>query len=217
DNARSRIQSGFMQDDFDCLVATMAFGMGVDKPDVRYVVHYNLPASLEAYYQEAGRAGRDGNPAECVLLYNYADTRIHEFFIDNSYPTRAVFKGVWGALLEMGEPGRLLQVDTDRIAESLPGRVHGMGVQTTLRLLKRAGHISWVPNPRGWVVEEKLPFEALMVDYAVLGRQAELDRKRLKRVVFYAAGKKCRTHDILGYFGSREARQGGFCGHCDNC
>src|SRR5690606_12845898 len=73
------------------------------------------------------------------------------------------------------------------------------------------------PNPRGWVVEEKLPFEALMVDYAVLGRQAELDRKRLKRVVFYAAGKKCRTPAILGYFGSREARQGGFCGHCDNC
>jgi ATP-dependent DNA helicase RecQ len=82
DDARRDVQDAFQRDDHRVIVATNAFGMGIDKADVRAVVHYDLPGSLEAYYQEAGRAGRDGAPAHCVLLFTYADTRIHEFFID---------------------------------------------------------------------------------------------------------------------------------------
>lgn len=82
DEERSNAQDAFMAGETRIMVATNAFGMGIDKADIRWVVHHDMPGSLEAYYQEAGRAGRDGLPSECAVLFTYADTRIHEFFID---------------------------------------------------------------------------------------------------------------------------------------
>ncbi|MBP6942518.1 MAG: DNA helicase RecQ [Candidatus Buchananbacteria bacterium] len=81
-NERSRVQDLFIKDEVNIIVATIAFGMGIDKPDVRLVVHYTYPKTLEGYYQEIGRAGRDGLPSECIMLYTYADTHKHEFFIN---------------------------------------------------------------------------------------------------------------------------------------
>ena len=99
---RERIQDAFMRDEFAALVATNAFGMGVDKPDIRAVVHYNIPGSIEAYYQEGGRAGRDGEPAHCLMLFNYNDRGIHEFFNEQSYPTQATIERVWEHCLQLG-------------------------------------------------------------------------------------------------------------------
>ncbi len=95
DDARTRAQDAFMADDLDVIVATNAFGMGIDKRDIRLVIHADVPRSPEAYYQEAGRGGRDGKPTRCVLLFNHADVRLQEFLIDASYPSADVLRGMW--------------------------------------------------------------------------------------------------------------------------
>ena len=94
DDERERAQNVFISKRADVAVATNAFGMGIDRSDVRFVMHYEIPGSVEAYYQEAGRAGRDGESAYCELLYNYADTRTQEFFIDGANPSVAVIRDV---------------------------------------------------------------------------------------------------------------------------
>ena len=86
---RERAQNAFMRGEKDIVVATNAFGMGIDRADIRFVAHFEVPGSIEAYYQEAGRAGRDGEAATCELFFNHADTRVQEFFIDGSNPSPA--------------------------------------------------------------------------------------------------------------------------------
>ena len=98
DVERQRLQEAFMAEDVRVVVATNAFGMGIDKPNVRLVVHYTMPATLEAYYQEAGRAGRDGRRADCVLLHSYRDRFTHEFLIEQTYPPAENVRAVWRAL-----------------------------------------------------------------------------------------------------------------------
>jgi len=103
DGVRVKAQEDFMSGRTQMIVATNAFGMGIDKPDIRFVAHYQIPGSIEAYYQEIGRAGRDGLPSTCVLLFNYADKNTHDFFIEGSYPDISTVRNVHAALLRRGE------------------------------------------------------------------------------------------------------------------
>lgn len=138
DGARIKAQEEFMAGQTQMIVATNAFGMGIDKPDIRFVVHYQMPGSIEAYYQEIGRAGRDSLPSSCLLLFNYADKNTHDFFIEGSYPSAETVRNVYNALVATGL--KRIELSASEIAKRA-GAANQMAVQSALYLLERAGHL----------------------------------------------------------------------------
>ncbi len=136
---RRQAQENFMRGRTEIVVATVAFGMGIDKADVRFVVHYNMPGCIEAYYQEAGRAGRDGAPSRCLLIYTASDRYIQEFFIDNAYPAPEVVAEVYDYLKELDDDP--IELTQQEIKETLKLSVGAEGVGSCLQLLQKAGAI----------------------------------------------------------------------------
>jgi ATP-dependent DNA helicase RecQ len=138
DDERVRAQDDFMSGRAQMIVATNAFGMGIDKPDIRFVVHFHLPGSIEAYYQEIGRAGRDGARSVCLLLFNYADKRTQDYFIEGSYPPPELIAKVYESLV--GTNQKRIELSTREIA-ARAGVRNEMAVQSALITLEKAGHL----------------------------------------------------------------------------
>ncbi|HEY7235492.1 MAG TPA: ATP-dependent DNA helicase RecQ [Gemmatimonadaceae bacterium] len=139
DAHRREVQDAFMKERVRVIVATNAFGMGIDKPNVRLVVHYAMPGTLEAYYQEAGRAGRDGESAHCFLLHSFQDRFTHEFFIKGSYPAREVIEDVYKELRRASSSKGSVELTAENIAASIRGKVNAREVEGALRILGSAG------------------------------------------------------------------------------
>jgi len=217
ERARNRIQERFMADEVQVMVATNAFGMGIDKADIRFVVHYEFPRSLEAYYQEIGRAGRDGEPAIAKLLFTFADKRIQEFFIDGANPSLELIHGVYGAILAASDHG---ESETARSIAATLGQRNDMAVSSAVVLLERAGVVARrapLPGERGRPIQlrERHALADLPVDGTLLKRKVDADRAKLDAVIKLAYHGGCRKERLLAYFG--DTRRDRTCGACDQC
>ena len=139
DTHRQEVQEAFMTEQVRVIVATNAFGMGIDKPNVRLVVHHAMPGTLEAYYQEAGRAGRDGQHSDCVLLHSFPDRFTHEFFIRSAHPERKIIEQVYALLQRRADRTGLVEASPRDLMSLLPGKVSDREVESALRVLGRGG------------------------------------------------------------------------------
>ena len=207
---RAAAQDAFMTGAVPSIIATNAFGMGIDKPDIRTVVHYDLPASLDVYYQESGRAGRDGEPADCVLLFQRRDRGLQRFFMAGRYPTRDDFIALIEGLRHASGSSAMT---LDEIRSTLPS-ISASKLRVMLAALKQDGLMR---ERRGAKYERRPHLLTASIEPIVAGyeERRQRDQSKLEQMVVYAQTALCRTHVLLEALG--ETVEWLQCGTCDNC
>jgi ATP-dependent DNA helicase RecQ len=204
DAERTQAQEQFLCGEVPVVVATNAFGMGVDKADIRFVVHFDVPRSLEAYYQEIGRAGRDGAHSLALLLFNFADVMLQKRMIEGSRPKETVVRAAWSSA-RVVESGTVNQLAS--LCELPPA-----DVQAALKLLEAAGHVA----RRGAEFTVVTPeVEEPWVDFELAALRIAHERRMLDRIVRFCDTEGCRRRNLLRYFGDPEAPWS--CSACDCC
>ena len=199
---RSAVQEGFQAGEIDVVCATVAFGMGIDKADIRTVIHVGMPGTVEAYYQEIGRAGRDGLPSRAIALYSWADRRLHDFLRDRSYPPatalRSLLRQVPGEGIEREALLQRCRLEED-VAEAALDKL-------------------WVHGAVAIDASDVVTAEATQGGAWAKAYQMQLDHRvaQLDDVFAWLRLPDCRMQTLVQYFGSPEKLKGG-CGHCDHC
>ena len=214
---RNQMQREWLAGERQVLVATNAFGMGIDKPDVRFVVHCACPDSLESYYQEAGRAGRDGRKSRCVILYHFTDRRTREWFIDNEALTVGAVEQAFGQVR-----GHADKENVARLPKNWGMALDWSDIKARLALgeLERGDLVKRVAQTMDGVTltlaRRDFPPDARRAIAADLAKQRAERLRRLDEIVDYCKTTACRRRTVLDYFGDRqEPPPTTFC--CDNC
>ncbi len=196
---RTRVQKAFQAGELEVVVATIAFGMGIDKADIRTVIHAGLPATLEGYYQEIGRAGRDGALSRTYLMHSYADQRTHNFFLNRDYPPVEHLNQVFAALREEAQPfgdlrarSKLGEEEFDKALEKL--EIHG-GARVDFGGGVNKGATGWKKT------------------YTI---QAQVRAEQFEQVLRFTASSTCRMSGLVRHFGDVEDASHR-CGICDIC
>jgi len=209
---RTATQERFMRDECRVMVATNAFGMGIDKPDIRLVLHAQMPASIEAYVQECGRAGRDGEPADCLLLFREGDRALQQFFAGGQAPTREELGSVWRALASHTPQGGWLPVALAEMARMPQRRLaQALAALRSVRALRGS-------EATGLKAAARLESRDVIAAASAAAQQRQQnDRDGLEAMVLYAKAGNCRWASVLAHFGESLDDGRTRCGHCDSC